>query len=310
MKHRRGLQSAVMVLGLAGLAVAVVRSVDDVRDEVLPSPPAVIAAGVLTLVAIVAGGRGWAALFDAHDRRWGRAEIAGTYYQSQLTKYLPAGGLVQAASQVSLAAATGRPLGHVALAFPVSALCTVAAGGTLGAGLAFADGVPGWIRALSLVGLAAPALLHRRVMAGAIRLARRVVRRIPEPDVLPGQASIVRGYGWALLNLGTYAVGFAVLVGSVTDGPGLAEVASAFALSWVIGFVVVPVPSGIGIREAALLVFVPGVEAGPLLAASLTQRLLSIGAELTCVIGNRIALRIRSARGDPEISSPAAATGH
>ena len=65
-----------------------------------------------------------------------------------------------------------------------------------------------------------------------------------------------------------------------------------FIAAWVIGFLVIPIPSGVGIREAVLVAIVPGATAAPLLAASLAQRLVAIAAELLAVVVNR-ALRDR-----------------
>ena len=55
---------------------------------------------------------------------------------------------------------------------------------------------------------------------------------------------------------------------------------SAFAVAWVIGFLVLPVPSGLGIREAILYTVLPGVPAGAVLASSLAHRLTTFIAEI------------------------------
>jgi uncharacterized membrane protein YbhN (UPF0104 family) len=307
--RRRLLETAVLVLGLAGLAVAVTRTVDEARDQVLPSLGALAIAGALALVAILASGRAWVTLFrDVLENRGGRLRFEATYYLSQLTKYVPAGGVVQAASQVSLAAATGAPLGRLVVAFPVSVVGTVTAGATLSAGMALAVDLPGWLRALALVGLATPALLHRRLMAGVLRLARRFVRRVPAPERLPSQRGILVYYGWALAAIGATAAAYAVLLRSLTGEASSAIVFSAFALSWTLGFLVVPLPAGIGVREAILLAAIPGVDPAPILAASLAHRLLGIGAELAAFLGTRLAVR-RKVSGEPSTPQPTRESG-
>ncbi|MGH9230913.1 MAG: hypothetical protein ACRD07_19665, partial [Acidimicrobiales bacterium] len=143
MTGRRLFQTGVLVVGLAGLAVAVARTLDDARDQVLPAPSALAAAAGLSLVAILTSGRAWVALFhNTLNDRAHRLRFEGNYYVSQLTKYLPAGGAVQAASQVSMATAAGVPLGRVAVAFPVSAVGSVAAGATIGSGLVLDSDLP------------------------------------------------------------------------------------------------------------------------------------------------------------------------
>lgn len=289
MNRRRLLRTLVLVVGLVALAFAVARTVDDASDQVLPSPAALVAGAVLSLVAILTSGRAWVALFgDVLHERADRRRFEDTYYVSQLTKYLPGGGIVQAASQVGLAASLGVPLGRVAVAFPVSAVGSVAAGCTLGAGLVFAPSLPGWARGLALLGLATPALLHRRLMAGVLGIAHRLVRRIPSPDRLPAQRAIVVFYCWAVVSIGASAGAYTVLLGSLTSEAASLTVFCAAALSWAAGFLVVPLPAGIGVREAVLVATIPGVGAGPLLAASLAQRLLAIGADLTAVAVTKI----------------------
>jgi uncharacterized membrane protein YbhN (UPF0104 family) len=295
MNRRRLLQTSILVVGLVGVAVTVAQTVGDAQDQVLPTPGALAGAAGLAVVGIAAAGRAWAALLtDTIDQRHDRLRVAGTFYTSQLVKYLPAGGVVQAASQVSMASAIGVPLGQVAVAFPVSALSTVAAGGTLSAGLVLEGALPAWARALALVGLASPALLHRHLLAAVLHLARRVVPRIPPADRLPGQRSIFACYGWALVNLGAFAAAYTVLLGSRPAGVSAASVFSAYALSWIVGFVAVPIPAGVGVREAVLVATIPGVGTASLLTASLSLRLVSMGAELAALIGNRLWSRRRT----------------
>ena len=289
MNRRRLFQAGVLLVGLAGLAVAVAGTVDDARDQVMPDPGALAVAAGFSLAAILTSGRAWVALFqDVLRDRGHRIRFESNYYLSQLTKYLPAGGAVQAASQVSLAASGGVPLGRVALAFPVSAIASVAAGATLGAGLVLASELPGWARALALVGLAAPALLHRRFLAAVLTAVRRFVPRIPAPDQLPNQQSILTFYAWALVSIGCTAAAYAVLLHALDGEPSPAVVLCASAMSWTIGFLAIPLPAGIGVREAMLVAVLPGVGAAPLLAASLSHRLLAIGAELAAAFGSKL----------------------
>jgi uncharacterized membrane protein YbhN (UPF0104 family) len=303
---RRRLQTAVLIAGLLSLAVVIARTVDDARDRALPSAEALASAGGLALLSILTSGRAWVTLFrDVIESAGGRLRFEAYYYLSQLTKYLPAGGVIQAASQVNLAASTGVPLGRVAVAFPVSVVGTVAAGATLSAGVVLADELPTWARALALLGLAAPTLLYRPFMAAVIRLARRYVPRVPAPDRLPSQRSILTYYGWALASIGATAAAYAVLLRSLTGEGSFAIVFFAFALSWTLGFLVVPLPAGIGVREVVLIAAIPEIDAGQVLAASLAQRLLAIGAELVAVLGSNLVARRALPDPGPETASSA-----
>ncbi|HKA84491.1 MAG TPA: lysylphosphatidylglycerol synthase domain-containing protein [Acidimicrobiales bacterium] len=292
MKRRRLVQTVILVVGLVGIAFAVSRTVDSAQDEILPSAPAWVAGAVLAQVAIVASARAWVALFsDLLDDRASRAAMRGTFYLAQLTKYLPVGGVAQAASQLGLAPTVGVPIKRAAVAFPVSAVGAVAACGTLSIGLALDASLPAWARVLALCGLLTPVFLRRPLMARVLDLARRVVHRIPGSDQLPTQRDIVVFYGWALITIGSLSGAYAVLLGSLHTGANLGTVFSAFAFSWAIGFLAIPIPAGVGVREAVLVALLPGVGTAPLLAVSLALRLLTIGTELLAVMCNRYMAR-------------------
>ena len=317
--HRRTIRLAVFVLGLVGLVIAFRRAVDESRGEVLPDARALTVAGALMLASIVMAARAWTELFDrGHDRR----ALAGSLYASQLTKYLPAGGFVQAAGQVSMSVTAGARVGQAATAAAVWALTTIVAGCTLAAGLVFAGSLPTWLRAISLCGLLAPFLLHRRALALALHAAHRLVRRVPDPDVLPTQRRVLVAFAWSLGNAVTGSAAYAVLLGSLGADAGPVTMMSAFALSWVVGFLVFPLPSGIGVREAVLVAVVPGASAAALLGASLAQRSLVLASEVAATVGNQmVARRERRARaalsapeavtaGDDNADHPPAETGH
>jgi hypothetical protein len=292
MNRRRLLQTGVLLVGFAGIAFAVERSVQDTHEHVMPSGAALAVSGVLALVAIGSSARAWVALFsELVDQRASRTALRGTFYLSQLTKYLPAGGVVQAASQVGLARSIGVPLRRLAVAFPVSVVGAVAAGGTLGAGLVFDTDLAGWVRALSLLGLCSVVLLHRGLMARVLEFSRRFISRIPDSDHLPTQRDILVFYAWALVTIGPLCAAYAILLRSVISGTNSFVVFCAFAISWVIGFLAVPIPAGVGVREAILVALIPGVGTAPLLAASLALRLLSIGAEVLSFLGNKLIAR-------------------
>jgi uncharacterized membrane protein YbhN (UPF0104 family) len=306
MNRRRLLQTALLVVGLAGVGLAVARTMDQAKGHVLPSAGALAIAATLALVAILASAQAWIALFtDLVTTRSARTALRNTFLLSQLTKYLPVGGVVQAASQVGLARAIGIPWRRTAVAFPVSVVGAVVGGATFGSGVVFASGVAAWIRVVAALGLTSLVMLHRGLMAWVLDRARRFVRRIPESDQLPSQRAIIVFYLWALVTIGSLSAAYAVLVRSLVHGVNPARVFCAFALSWVIGFLVVPIPAGIGVREAVLVALLPGVGAAPLLAASLALRLLTIGTEVAAFFGNKVATR--RTPGVPPVDLAAAA---
>jgi uncharacterized membrane protein YbhN (UPF0104 family) len=89
----------------------------------------------------------------------------------------------------------------------------------------------------------------------------------------------VHAYLFGLGNLISYGAAYAVLLTDVADvNPFIAG--SALCAAWVAGYLVVPLPSGLGVREAVLVAALPGAAAS-LVAASVAHRLLGIGAEAT-----------------------------
>jgi hypothetical protein len=271
-RRRIRLKAVLGLLGLVGLVLGAVSTVDDAGDA-LPEPRTAAFAVVLLLFAMVCAAGAWVALFPpTADRR----ALARGLYTSQLTKYLPAGGFVQAASQVALSNEGG--MAAAALRLPVYSACAVAAAATVGSALVLEDDLPPWGRAAAVLGLACVAVVDRRVLRALLGLARRVVKRLPEPDALPPQAALLRCYGLLLANVSAYAVAFFLLLDDVADSRPVAT-AAAFCAGWALGYLALPLPSGLIVREAVLLAALP-VTTSAILAASVAHRLLAFVAEV------------------------------
>ncbi len=301
MNRRRLLQTVLLLAGLVGIALVVRESVKDAQEQVLPSAPSLAVASVLVLASVVCSARVWGVLFsDLLDSHAQRLALRGTFYLAQLTKYLPAGGVVQTTSQLGLARGAGVPLRRSTVAFPVSVVCVVVAGLAVGSGLVVATDLASWVRALSLLGLGSLVLLHRGLMAQVLNLARRFIRRIPDSTHLPDQRDILLSFAWAVGAMCALSAAYAVMLHSLSSAQSPFVVFSAFAVSWVVGFLAIPIPAGVGVREAVLVVLLPGVGAGPLLAVSLVLRLLSISAELLAMLVNKIARHRLPDRRDNE----------
>ncbi len=111
---------------------------------------------------------------------------------------------------------------------------------------------------------------------------------------------ILAFYLWALVTIGALCGGYTVLLLSVTDDINGATVSARFAMSWAVGFLAVPVPAGVGVREAVLVAAIPGVPTAPLLAASLALRLLTIATEVLALVGNRLSSWLHARGADDE----------
>lgn len=295
----RLVQLVLLVAGLAAIALVVSETWHSAQKHVVPGPVALTVGGVAALVAILASAHAWVELFDdLVTERPRRASLRDTFLLSQLTKYLPAGGAVQAASQIGLARSVGLPLRRTAVALPVSVVGAVAGSATFAAGLVFVGSAPAWARLVAVLGLAALLLLQRGVLAWVLERARRRIKRLPGSEDLPSQRAILMFYAYALVTIGALCCSYTVLLRSLTTAASPFHMFCAFALSWVIGFLVIPIPAGVGIREAVLVAVLPGVGAAPLLAASLALRLLTVATEVLAYFGNKaVTTRLhRSAR--------------
>lgn len=268
-------KAVVGLAGLAGLGIAAYAVIGDARDRSLPGAGALALALLCHMVALALAAQSWIVLFPpGADRR----SLASGFYASQLTKYLPAGGLVQAASQVALASGDGGGA-SAALRLPVFSLGYIVAALTVGSGLVFAGDLPTWGRVLAGLSLLSLLTLNRRVLHGLVRRGRRFVARLPDPDDLPPQRAILRCYALSLANLVMFAAAFSLLLGDLTDiTPWLAV--AAVSAGWAAGYVAVFIPSGLLVREAVLIAALPGLPAASLLAASVAHRLVGLVAEV------------------------------
>ncbi|MGH8875369.1 MAG: lysylphosphatidylglycerol synthase domain-containing protein, partial [Acidimicrobiia bacterium] len=161
---------------------------------------------------------------------------------------------------------------------------------TVGGLVAGTSQLPWWARAATGCGLLAPLLLYRPLLAAVLeRLGRwlRLDRQEVEP---PPQAVMLRSFAWVLVPVLAAGLAFALLVGSLGPEVGWAHATASFALAWAVGFAALPFPSGLGVREAVLVALV-GAGTAQVLAASLTLRLVTIGAELVMIVASRRGLR-------------------
>jgi hypothetical protein len=266
--------------GLAFLVIAFKTALHDARGSIVPGWGSLLGTEAAILAGLVFLARGWTCLFGDRERR---PLLARGLYLGQIGKYVP-GGIWQAVGQVGLATRAGIAVGQASAAFVVHAITQVAAGGTVGALLVFGSSLPLRIRLLSLLGLAPIALLHRGWMRSALRLLRRRIGAAPAPEELPTQRVVLTSYAWSVVMIASLSVAFAILVSAIGDRSDFFVAVPGFALSWTIGFLAIPFPSGIGIREAVLIGTLGTVTGTTtIVAASVFKRLAMMAGEITLI---------------------------
>lgn len=284
---RRGrwvpLVGAALGLGAGALVVAeLVGQWDEARA-------AIEGASVAWLVAaVVAGAAGMVAIaWVWHDvlavlgRAVPRARVVRWYFLGELGKYLP-GGVWTVVGRGELARRGGvdRTVAYGSVALSLVALY-VAAAGVAAALVPFDlarqadDPRPALGVVVVLVG-AAVALRPATVEWG-LALARRLTGRPLAVTVPRGRDTtvLVLRYvpAWIGIALGTWAVARAL-----DPDASLTRVALATVVSWIAGFLAVPVPAGGGVREAVFLALA-GLPAGVGAATAIAARLLFVAVD-------------------------------
>lgn len=258
-----------------------------------------VAATALTLVALAFNTLSWRAVMRSVGLEAPLREASGVFLVSQAGKYVP-GAVWPVVAQTEFARAHGVSRARamtgslVAMAVGVVMAAVVGAVGLV----AFAPGslAAYWwalVLAVALAAALAPPVL-RRLLA----LAMRVLRRSGEPVAI-APVALAASAAWSALNwaaLGAHAWLLLRALGGADANLGIAT--GAFALAWLVGFVVVLAPAGVGPREAALSVMLASVATGPqaLALALLSRFAMTLADAIGLACG---ALARRSRRGAP-----------
>ena len=285
---KRLANAAGIVIGILGVAFVLrelARHWDEVTELISGSEPAGFAlAFVLGLSAMTTIGLAWRRCLHVLGQRRGVADTLHRYFVGQLGKYVP-GGIWPVVGRAEMARRGGVPgaaaygstmlsLGLTYLAAVLTVLLALLSGSAGGAEVAWQP-----IAILLPAGLVA---LHPRVLEWVLRLLRRVTHRALEVHVPRWDVSVtlllVHIPAWLAISGATWLVARA-LSGSAPD---LRNLVFATTLSWLVGFLAVPVPGGIGVREAVFVAAATSLPSTGLAAAvALVSRVLFILVDLT-----------------------------
>jgi uncharacterized membrane protein YbhN (UPF0104 family) len=174
----------------------------------------------------------------------------------------------------------------------VHAAIEAAAGAAIGALLLLAPGAPTLVRFGAASLLLLLAVLRRRWLATVLDRVGGWVGRPSISEHVPAQPAILRSFAWTVGTFGLSAGAFAILLRGLGADVTPVHAIAAFCFAWTVGFLAVPFPAGIGIREAALVAALQGdVSAGLVIAASLCHRLVNMVVEVLLILGSRVAAR-------------------
>jgi hypothetical protein len=267
-----------IVIAIAG-AVFVVRAIangyDDSRDAIADAGIAwLLASYPVALVGMTFVGVPWRRSMQLLGAAPGLRDTLHWYFLGQLGKYVP-GSLWPIVGRSEMARRGGvnrsAAYGSVVLTLGATYLAAILVvigflpfAGDNGAGDAW------WVLLLLPIGLG---VLHPAVLQRLKSLAERVARRPIEvtiPTWRDSAALVLRhAPAWFLIGTATWLVARAF-----DPSAGWAELMVPGVLSWVIGFVVVPVPGGIGVREAAFTATAVSLDHGIAATVAVVSRLV------------------------------------
>ena len=289
---------AIAVLGGVFVASRLVGEWPEVREALRGADwwwtvPATLLAGA----GMTWHGVQWRACLRALGAEADTRRVLTWYFLGQLGKYIP-GGIWPVLGRGELAHRDGvaRPVAYNSVALSM-AITYLAAGVAVVGLLPFGqrgEGGTWWLLLVVPIGLV---LLHPVVLGRLLVVAEKVLGDGSHPQIPSWSATlalIVRHVpGWLLMGVATWMVARAF----DPDAP-VVPVVAAGIFSWIVGFVAVPVPGGLGVREAAF-VAAAGALAGPVAATvAVVSRLAFVLVDAVGAIVAAGPLRMRTA-GEP-----------
>lgn len=256
----------VGVVAVGGFTVYAVRMANTVDMRPLAEPPAMLGIAVMAMASgliIPISAFAWKRMLDSCGvhASWGLlARIMGV---TQLGKYLP-GNIAQHIGRLGMSVKAGIPSVPFAstvlsetvlaiLAAVVFGTLACAAGGMGNVTLPVGTPATGFATLPLLLAVAACALI---VVLASARLIKMIARHRLRSDAIPvpGTRALLLAFICYVANYVALSAGVAALSSLLLDDPPSAWVLTgAFALSWILGFLLPGAPAGLGVREAAML---------------------------------------------------------
>jgi uncharacterized membrane protein YbhN (UPF0104 family) len=299
-KSKRLIGPVGITIGLVGLAFAfyaLAKGWDEIARAMIV-PHTLVAAGVVGIAGMATIGLNWIRIIRSSGVSVEASEGMRWYFVGQLGKYIP-GGLWAVLGRGELATRGGvvRTISYTSVG--VSMATTYAAAATVGAlllafGASSLASLFAWMALSAATVVAAVLGLSEPVVRRGNRLASRLGRKIELPSTTPGMsltAILTTMPAWLCIGSATALAGNAL--GFSMD---VAQVIAATSYSWLAGFLVVPMPGGLGVREAAFIALYPGPteEAAAIaVVARIVFILVDLAGAATATFVARLALRRR-----------------
>ena len=275
----------VALVGLGFVVRELVRNSEDVLLAVSGADPWVLFAAVmLGLASMTSIGLAWRRCLANFGVERPILTTLRSYFVGQLGKYVP-GGIWPVVGRAEMARRDGvggvAAYGSTVLSMVLTYLAAILT--ALGAFLAQAsdDSSAWWWPILGLLPLGVFAL-HPFFMGRGLAILQRVTRReldLPLPSWGTSVLLLLRHVpAWLGIGGATWLVAYTLDSGV----PDFRNLLFATSLSWVVGFIAIGVPGGIGVREAIFLATATSLSsAGVAAAVTVLARILFLGVDLS-----------------------------
>lgn len=279
----RWVRYGFVAVALALAVYAVQREWDDIVPALAELPVGLVLASLLVAVIyLVMTFLSWRAVLADLGSRLPLRPAFGVFFVSQLGKYVP-GGVWNAVAASELGADHAIPRRRSLSGMLVAVFVSMVSGLAIGVPMLAltGGGLVGWYQWLWVLAAVTVVLLAPPVMNRVLGVVMRLTRRQPLEHPLTARGLAV-AVGWAVLGWCTAGVQvwlLAVGTGVEATPATLLRVCGAYAVAWVVGFVIVVVPAGLGAREVVLL-------------ALLAPIVPNDGAVLVVVVVSRIVLTV------------------
>lgn len=264
---------ATYVVGLPTIALALIAAIRDANEIELPEPSLWALAAVEISLFLLLAGASFTLLLPDHLRAAGLA----AFLRSQLVKYNPVGGPAQMVSQMALSPEGGQSGADTVMRSKLTAI----AGGLLWAPICAltASTLPSVVRLLLGATIVGVVVAHPGLTRFLLRTASRWIKRISVPEHNATFATHLRSTVVAATALAFSGAAFALFATAGTSEVSVLAAISAYAMAWTVGYVAVPFPGGIGVREATLVFLLP-LDLSQVLLAAVLIRVTQVTVEL------------------------------
>lgn len=301
---KRIASSVGLVIGLLGVAFVTRELVRD-REVVLAALSgarlaSLVPAVLLGLASMTSIGLVWWRCLRVLDADLGMFDALRRYFIGQLGKYVPGGiwpvlGRAEMARRggVSGPAAYGSTVLSLGLTY-LAAILVAAGALVLGAG----SPTPMSLAAFGLLPLGL-VVLHPSILRHLLGVLRRISGRELAVAVPPWRTSVklllAHVPAWIGISLATWLVAIAVAPG----GADPFNLIFATTVSWLIGFLAIGVPGGIGVREAVFIAAATSIAGvGVAAAVAVVARALFIIVDVSGAAGTTLTALLAGSRSN------------